>query len=52
MSPLLPLDAGYRDFLLLVAVQTEAALAAAHSRHREHRRLRQLAELNRAKTEF
>jgi CheB methylesterase/GAF domain-containing protein len=52
VSPLLPLDAGYRAFLLLVAAQIEAALAAAQSRHREHRRLRQLAELDRAKTEF
>jgi CheB methylesterase len=40
LSPLLPLDAGYRDFLLLVAAQTEPVLAAAQSRHREHRRLR------------
>jgi len=40
LSPLLPLDAGYRDFLLLVAAQTEPVLAAAQSRHREHRRRR------------
>ena len=52
MNPLLPLDASYRDFLLLVAAQTETALAEAQSRHRERRRLQRLAELDRAKTEF
>jgi signal transduction histidine kinase len=52
MNPLLPLDASYRDFLLLVAAQTETALAEAHSRHRERRRLQRLAELDRARTEF
>jgi len=31
VSPLLPLDASYLDFLLLVAGQTEAALAGAQS---------------------
>jgi hypothetical protein len=34
MNPLLPLDASYRDFLLLVAALTETALAEAQSRHR------------------
>jgi signal transduction histidine kinase len=52
MNPLLPLDASYRDFLLLVAAQTETALAEAQSRHRERRRLQRLAELDRARTEF
>ena len=52
MNPLLPLDASYRDFLLLVAALTETALAEAQSRHRERRRLQRLAELDRAKTEF
>jgi hypothetical protein len=31
VSPLIPLDASYRDFLLLVAAQTETALAGAQS---------------------
>jgi signal transduction histidine kinase len=52
MNPLLPLDASYRDFLLLVAAQTETALAEAQSRHRERRRLQRLAELDLARTEF
>jgi signal transduction histidine kinase/ActR/RegA family two-component response regulator len=52
VSPFLPLDASYRDFLVLVAAQTEAALAEAQSRQRERRRLQRLAELDRAKTEF
>ena len=52
VSPLLPLDASYRDFLGLVAAQTEAALAEAESRHRERHRLQRLAELDQAKTEF
>jgi signal transduction histidine kinase/CheY-like chemotaxis protein len=52
VSPLLPLDASYRDFLVLVATQTEAALAEAQSRQRERHRLQRLAELDQAKTEF
>ena len=52
MNRLLPLDASYRDFLLLVAALTETALAEAQSRHRERGRLQRLAELDRARTEF
>jgi PAS domain S-box-containing protein len=52
VNPLLPFDGGYREFLILVAAQTEAALAEAHSRNRERQRLQRLAELDRAKTEF
>ncbi|WP_067271069.1 ATP-binding protein [Mitsuaria sp. 7] len=52
VSPRLPLDEDYRDFLNLVAGQVSAALADASAYEAERRRAESLAELDRAKTAF
>jgi signal transduction histidine kinase len=51
-SPRRELDAGYRDFLKLVASHIAAAVAEAHAFENEHRRAEALAEADRAKTAF
>ncbi|EPX57205.1 GAF sensor signal transduction histidine kinase [Cystobacter fuscus DSM 2262] len=52
LSPRLPLDEGYRDFLQLLARQVAADAARARAYEQEKRRAEQLAELDRAKTAF
>lgn len=52
LSPRLPMDAAYREFLQLAAREVGNAVARARERERERDRLAQLAELDRAKTEF
>ncbi|HEX8536169.1 MAG TPA: ATP-binding protein, partial [Cystobacter sp.] len=52
LSPRLPLDGGYRDFLQLLARQVAADAARARAYEEEKRRAEQLAELDRAKTTF
>ncbi|MFL5353222.1 ATP-binding protein [Archangium sp.] len=52
LSPRLPLDDGYRDFLQLLARQVAADAARARAFEEEKRRAEQLAELDRAKTAF
>jgi signal transduction histidine kinase len=52
VSPRRPLDAGYRAFFDLVAVQIAAAVADAQATEAERRRAEALAELDQAKTAF
>ncbi|WNG27705.1 response regulator [Cystobacter fuscus] len=52
LSPRLPLDEGYRDFLQLLARQVAADAARTRAYEEEKRRAEQLAELDRAKTTF
>lgn len=52
LSPVRLLDAGYRDFLTLVAKQVAAAVANAEAYQAEQRRAEALAEIDRAKTLF
>ncbi|WP_338023432.1 ATP-binding protein [Archangium primigenium] len=52
LSPRLPLDASYRDFLSLLARQVAADVARARASQEERLRLERLAELDRAKTAF
>jgi signal transduction histidine kinase/DNA-binding response OmpR family regulator len=52
LNPYRPLDEGYRDFLVLLANQLGAALAAARAYEEERRRAEALAEIDRAKTVF
>jgi signal transduction histidine kinase len=52
VSPRRVLDAEYREFLVLVAGQIAAGIAAARARDEERRRAAALAELDRAKTAF
>lgn len=52
ISPVRLFDAGYRDFLLLVAQQAAAAVANAEAYQAEQRRAEALAEIDRAKTLF
>jgi signal transduction histidine kinase len=52
LSPRLPLDDGYRDFLQLLSRQVAADAARARAYEEEKRRAEQLAELDRAKTAF
>jgi signal transduction histidine kinase/DNA-binding response OmpR family regulator len=52
LSPRLMLDAGYRDFLVMVASQIGTALASARALEAAEARAAALAELDRAKTAF
>ena len=52
MSPRLPFDDRYRDFLLLVADQIATAVANARTYEEERRRTEALVELDRQKTAF
>ncbi|GEP04313.1 hypothetical protein MOX02_23510 [Methylobacterium oxalidis] len=52
VSPSRDLDAGYADFLSLVAGQVATALRNARAYEEERRRAEALAELDRAKTQF
>ena len=52
LNPYRLLDEPYRDFLLLLANQIGAALAAARAYEEERRRAEALAEIDRAKTAF
>jgi signal transduction histidine kinase/DNA-binding response OmpR family regulator/serine phosphatase RsbU (regulator of sigma subunit) len=52
ISPVRPLDDGYRGFLRLAAGQAAAQLATARAFEAERQRAEQLAELDRAKTQF
>jgi signal transduction histidine kinase/chemotaxis response regulator CheB len=52
ISPRLPLDALYQEFLRLAGREIAARVGEAHSRERERERLDRFAELDRAKTEF
>jgi PAS domain S-box-containing protein len=52
VSPRLPLDESYRDFLRLVAAHTASAVTAARTLEEERERSRVLAELDKAKTVF
>ncbi|WP_404710380.1 ATP-binding protein [Sphingomonas sp. MMS24-J13] len=52
LNPYRPLDAAYRDFLVLLANQLGAALAAARAYEEERQRAEALAEIDRAKTAF
>jgi PAS domain S-box-containing protein len=47
-----PLDAGYRDFVTLVAGHIAAGIGSARSYQAQQRRAEELAELDRAKTAF
>ncbi|ATB27814.1 hypothetical protein MEBOL_001259 [Melittangium boletus DSM 14713] len=52
ISPRLPLDASYRDFLTQVAGHIADAIAQVRAYQEERRRAEALAELDRAKTAF
>ncbi|HEU5182006.1 MAG TPA: ATP-binding protein, partial [Candidatus Polarisedimenticolia bacterium] len=52
VSPVRPLDEGYRTFFGLLATQIASGLADAQAREEERRRSEALAELDRAKTAF
>jgi signal transduction histidine kinase len=52
VSPRLPLDAAYQEFLRLAGNEIADRVTEAHGRERERERLERLAELDRAKTEF
>ena len=52
VSPRLPLDANYRDFLALVGDQIATAVASARTYEEERRRTEALLELDRQKTAF
>ncbi|MGX9788646.1 SpoIIE family protein phosphatase [Mycobacterium sp. MMS18-G62] len=47
-----PLDAGYRDFVTLVAGHMAAGISSARNYQAQQRRAEELAELDRAKTTF
>ena len=52
VNPRRPLDAGYRDFLNLVASHMATAITNARAYEEERRKAKALAELDRAKTVF
>ncbi len=52
VNPYRPMDAIYREFLLLVARTVGVALADSYAYHLERSRASMLADLDRAKTEF
>ncbi|HEU5039167.1 MAG TPA: chemotaxis protein CheB [Nocardioides sp.] len=52
ISPRLPLDQEYRDFLDLLGREIDAAVTRAGTREHEREQMARLAELDRAKTEF
>ncbi|HEX6027037.1 MAG TPA: SpoIIE family protein phosphatase [Solirubrobacter sp.] len=52
LTPVRPLDEGYRDFLGLLAGQLSAGLTTARAYEEERRRAEKLLELDQAKTAF
>ncbi len=52
LTPVRPLDEGYRDFLGLIAGQLSAGLTTARAYEEERRRAETLLELDQAKTAF